>query len=306
MGTDRAASTGLLFAILTSIVSGFAIFVNKFAVGQSDATLFTLIKNALVVLALAAVALNVRELSGIFRDRSSAAAALLVSVFGGGVAFILFFRGLAVTSAVSANFIHKSMFVGTLALSAILLREKLSAGRLAISGALLTGNATFLRISGISFNHGDAMILAATAIWAAEAVVASKYLLPRAGAATVALLRLAGGLPVLLGYLLFFQKTSWALSLPALAWAGVGAGLLALYVTLYFSAIKGAGAFNTTAALAVSPVVTLLLVSAQAGRPLTLAQGIGSLVIAVSVSLLFFLEASGTELKLKWPQKAGD
>lgn len=272
---------GILFALGTALVSGVSIYLNKFAVGQTDPVLFSFLKNLLVALALGVFLVKLPDVKKAFSKRTALPLGY-VSLFSGGLAFILFFSGLKETTAVSANFFHKSMFLGVLALSIFLLRKNLSFRNLALSGALVLGNFLFWKVAKIAFNRGDLMILFATALWAGEAVLAEKYLFGLS-AKTLAFVRLTGGLPVFVGFLLFGRKTDWSIALNSFGWTLGTALLLLLYVIFYFSAIREIGAFTTTAVLSASPLVTYALSSGLSFS--TLFQGVGAGII---VGALFY------------------
>ncbi|MFH0962257.1 MAG: DMT family transporter [archaeon] len=276
---------GFLFALGAAATSGFSIYLNRFAVGQTDPVLFSFLKNLIVAVFLGLFLVrNIKSAKSAFSGKTALPLAY-VAFLSGGLAFLLFFLGLKETSAVSANFFHKSMFVFVLVASVFALR-KLSASRAAISAALLAGNFLFWRVANLSFNSGDLMILGATALWAGEALLAEKFLsgIP---AKTISFFRFAGGLPVLGAFLLFRRTTDWSIAFNSFGWTLALAGVLLAYSFLYFSAIKHFGAFSTTAVLSLSPLVTFAL-SSGISFP-TVSQGLGAgLVLAGALALFAF------------------
>jgi drug/metabolite transporter (DMT)-like permease len=283
---------GIILAILAAVVSGVSVYLNKFAASQTDAVLFSFAKNALVAVFLSLFLVNFAELKKVFSNRKNLPALSVVSLLGGGAAFILFFAGLKMTSAISANFIQKSMFLFVLPFSFLLLKKAPSGKQLGVAAALVKGNVLFWKLATVSFNLGDALILAAAAIWAAEAAVSEK-LLSGISASTLTFVRFAGGLPVFFAYLLS-KQTNWTLALNAPLWTFGLAGVLAVYSILYFSAIQRAGAFATTATLSIAPLVTILF----SGAGMSLAQSVGAAAIVGATAFLAF---SGTEA---WKAKA--
>jgi drug/metabolite transporter (DMT)-like permease len=270
---------GTILALLAAIVSGASVYLNKFAVGQTDAVLFSFLKNSFVLLLISPFLVDFSEI-GKALSRKNLPALSFISFLGGGAAFILFFLGLKETSAVSANFFHKSMFLLVLPLSLLLLRKAPSKKKIGIALALLAGNILFWKVANLGINAGDLMILGATLIWAAEAVLSEK-LLAGVSPSAITFFRFAGGVPVLFVYLLSTQ-TNWSLALSAPLWTLGLAGVLAIYSLLYFSAIQRVGAFTATAVLACAPLVTLVLT----GTGVSLAQTIGAAVLVGSVAFL--------------------
>jgi|GEM_PF-4045939 len=277
---------GILFALGAAIVSGVSIYLNKFVVGQTDPVLFSFLKNLLVAIVLGAFLVKFSDVKKAF-SKKTALPLGYVSLFSGGLAFLLFFLGLKETTAVSANFFHKSMFLGVLALSIFLLKKNLSFRNLAVSGAILAGNFLFWKVAKISLNYGDFLILGATLLWAGEATIVEKFL-SKVPARTLSLVRFAGGLPVLLSFLLFGKRTDWSIAFNSFQWTLGLAGVLLLYALLYFSAVKTSGAFATTAVLSASPLVTYAL-SSGLSFP-TLSQGFGAAIIVGALSYFLLSE----------------
>ena len=108
-GTQR----GVLLALATAAISGLSVYLNAFGVKLvSDAAVYTTAKNAVAALVLVTIAL----LLGARHEASSLAprprlGVLAIAVIGGSVPFVLFFSGLAVATAPTAAFIHKTMFI---------------------------------------------------------------------------------------------------------------------------------------------------------------------------------------------------
>ena len=118
---------GVALALATALISGVAIFVNSYAVKEiADAALFTTLKNSVAALALLGVTvLAARRPLPLPAGARTWMGMTLVGVFGGGVAFLLFFSGLAMASAPSAAFIHKTLFVWVALLAVPFLGERL-------------------------------------------------------------------------------------------------------------------------------------------------------------------------------------
>src|SRR5262249_45486785 len=94
-----------------------------------------------------------------------------VGVVGGSVPFVLFFEGLSRAEATQAAFIQKTLVVWVALLAVPLLRERVGVPHALAIGLLVAGQAWIAGHAGtIAFGQGEAMILAATLLWAVEVV----------------------------------------------------------------------------------------------------------------------------------------
>ncbi len=189
----------LLLIFSTALVSGISIFMNKFAVTGIDSTIFTFAKNitvALFLFSLIFLSTKFKEFS--LLKRKDWLKLILIGLIGGSIPFILFFRGLQLTSGAGASLIHKTMFVFVTVLAVIFLKEKLNKKVIVAMVLLLTGNYLLLRPSW-SFGLGDLFVLTATLFWALENTL-SKYVLKE----------LSGNIVVNVYFdLSWFHKQSW-------------------------------------------------------------------------------------------------
>jgi drug/metabolite transporter (DMT)-like permease len=152
----RERNIGLILAAGTAVISGISVFVNATAVkAVPDPAVFTTLKNLIAVAILFGLAMavvrpaEVRGISG--RDRSMLGA---IGVLGGGVAFLLFFSGLAMASAPTAAFIHKTMFIWVALMAGPFLTERLGPAPIAALGLLLAGQILILPPLGITWGTG--------------------------------------------------------------------------------------------------------------------------------------------------------
>ena len=102
--------TGLLLALATAGISGAAVFLNSYGVKAfGDATTYTTAKNVIAALVLLALigAMSARGQGAVLTRPSRRGqwwGLAVVGIFGGAIAFALFFEGLALSSAVDAAF----------------------------------------------------------------------------------------------------------------------------------------------------------------------------------------------------------
>lgn len=277
---------GVGLAVVAACISGLAIWLNGFAVKQvPDAAVYTTLKNvvaAVVLLALAAPMVRPADVRNV--DRSSWVGLTIVGVIGGGVAFLLFFTGLAMASAPSAAFLQKTMFVWVAILAVPLLGERLGLAQIAALAILVVGQALILPPRDIAWGTGETLILAATLCWAVEVVIVRRAL---RGVATpiVATGRLAIGLVVLVGYVTITGRTGGVLALGPQAWAWIllTGLILAGYVGLWFSALRRAPAAVVTSVLVGGAVITGALQALAKGGPPTFDLVLGYVLIATAV-----------------------
>src|SRR5665647_3795457 len=137
--------TGLLLALATACISGVAVFLNSYGVKAfGDASTYTPAKNvvAALVLVLLAGAMSTRRPGTVLtrpsRPRQWAGLAV-VGVFGGAIAFLLFFEGLARASSTDAAFLHKTLLVWVALLALPLLGERLGAVHVVAIALLVVG-----------------------------------------------------------------------------------------------------------------------------------------------------------------------
>src|SRR3972149_7017197 len=119
--------SGYYLVLATALVSGISIFMNKWAVEGLNPYLFTWSKNILVAVFLFSMILLMREWSDL-KEVKAKQWLLLISIglVGGSIPFLMFFKGLQMTSAANASFIHKTMFIYVAILAAIFLKERIS------------------------------------------------------------------------------------------------------------------------------------------------------------------------------------
>jgi drug/metabolite transporter (DMT)-like permease len=282
-------STGLALAAITATISGLSIFVNATAAKTvPDAVAFTTLKNTVAVVALvvlAALVVRPDELRAV--DRRDRAWLGIIGVVGGGIAFVLFFSGLAMASAPSAAFIHKTMFVWVALMAGPFLGERLGWAPLAALGVLLLGQALVLPPLGITWGAGETLIAAATILWSIEVVVA-KRVLARVRSPIVGVARLGIGLAVLVGFLVVTGRIGGMAGLDIVGWSWVGATglLLSGYVATWLAALKRAPATEVTSILVVGALVTAAITAVARGMvPEPIAVG-GYILVGLGVALV--------------------
>ncbi|MGV1037199.1 MAG: DMT family transporter [Candidatus Nanopelagicales bacterium] len=265
---------GIWLAVSAAIVSGFAVYINGFAVKNAPSPLsFTLAKNlvaaAIIGAILCATSARGKAAPALRELRPAQWLALLyVGVIGGGLAFALFFQGLAAANATESAFVQKSLIIWVAVLAVPVLHEKIGKRQLLAIGLLLVGQILLVgTLSGAKPGTLAALgqVLIATLLWAGEIVIVRRMLrsLPASLLGTV---RLGVGAVVLAIWLastyglgqLATMGSGWE-------WALLTGVILAGYVLTWFGALRRAEAVDVTAILVVGAFVTALLAMPSAG-----------------------------------------
>jgi drug/metabolite transporter (DMT)-like permease len=303
---------GMLVAGATALVSGVSVFVNSYGVHSfSSPALYTTAKNmaAVVFLALAATA-------GVWARRGNPStvgahfvtgerplarrhglgywlALAYVGVIGGGLAFVLFFNGLAVSTPASAAFWRDTMVLWVAALAVPILREKVEWWNYVAIAVLVVGEIVVAGgVGQLAFTRGECDVLASTALWAIEVVIARR-LLREMSPAALALVRMGVGAAALCGYLSATGALSNLLSLDGhqLGWVLATGLLLSVYVATWMTALARARALDVTSVLVASALITWLL-QLLAGTITPVTSSIGLTLIAAGAGLVIWAGAT--------------
>jgi len=300
---ENADGKGIALAYLTALVSGISVFANSFGVVTLDSTAYTFVKNALVAAILAAIALsagNWREILAI--NRKQALMLAFVGVIGGGVAFALFFAGLSMVSGAEGSFLYRLLFIFAAIIGVFMLKEKFSWNVAAGALAIIAGNFLLLGGAELALSTGALVVVAASALWAIEYAI-SKKALEALSPTTVAGARMGIGAIVLLAILVFQGKVGalGAISPQSFAWIAVATGLLMLFTTLWYSALKRTSLISATAAFTLGGPVSALLSFVFVGKALSIYSAAGLLLIAAGA--VFVVGTAETALAMDYAKE---
>lgn len=259
---------GLLLVMGTAFISGFSIFMNKFAVSIANPYIFTFSKNVTVALILiGAILFWKSSLSFSKLSRRQWISLVIIGIMGGSVPFLLFFKGLSMTSAVQGAFIHKFMFVFSSILAVIFLREKIN--KYFVSGAalLLLGNLIAVQNLRITLGAGDLLVFLAVLFWSAENII-SKIALRDLDGKTVAWGRMFFGSIFILIFLFASGQSSeiLSLSMKQFGWVAITSVFLFFYVLTWYNGLKLVSVSVATSVLVLGSVITTVLSSIYSGR----------------------------------------
>lgn len=257
-------SKGFQFALITALISGVSIFVNKFAVSAVGQPLaFTAFKNVLVGVLLIGILLATSKRHKLkFLTKKEKIYLVLIGVIGGSIPFYLFFTGISQIPAINAAMVHKTLVLWVIILAVPILKEKVSKMQVLAIALLFSSNLVIGGFKGFLFSTGELLILAATILWAVETIIAKKVL-PNVDPDIVAAARMCIGTIVLLGAMLLTNPSAFG-SVSALSLAQWGIVLVTVlfllgYVTSWYRALKFAPAIVVTAVLVSSTLVTNIL-----------------------------------------------
>lgn len=231
---------GYLLVLATAIISGFSVFLNKFGVSFSDPYIFTFSKNILVALLLTSVLLILKDYK-ILKSLKRKQWLILVAIglIGGSVPFLLFFKGLSLTTASGASFIQKTMFIWIFGLAIFFLKEKISTRLMLAGSTLMLGNALLLKTFDIELDAGAVLIFVATIFWAIENVV-SKHMLKELPAEIIMWSRMFFGSFFIFAFLMFNGQLNalGTLGYDQIVWIAITSILLFAYVATWYSGLK--------------------------------------------------------------------
>ena len=267
-----SAASGITWAIGTAIISGVAIWVNRFGVaawsGAGGSLPYTTIKNMVAALVIGLV---VWKVAPVAVDRQAVRrhwkGLTAIAVFGGAIPFALFFEGLSRATSTQAAFIHKSLLLWVAALAIPVLGEKVRTIHIFAIAALFGGQVALAGgVSELVVGTGELMILAATLFWSVEVIMAKRVLEDVPGG-IVGLARMGGGAVVLVVIGLISGATIpvASLGLEQIGWVLITGAVLAAYVYTWMNALSLAPAIDVTAVLVGSVIITALLDAGPAG-----------------------------------------
>jgi drug/metabolite transporter (DMT)-like permease len=286
---------GIYLAIATAVISGIAIFVNKFAVTVITPPLvFTTVKNLGVGMLILAILLVTKKLKLIKKlNKREWTYLIAIGIIGGSIPFYLFFTGLAQVPAANAAIINKTLIIWVAMLAIPLLKERISPLQIFAVILLFAANLFVGGFMGFTFLDGEFLILIATILWAIENVLAKKILptvdpdiltAARMGFGSIILLIASFVMaPVALGKVL-------ALNITQIFFVALSMIILLAYVSTWYRALKYAPATTVTSILVASTLVTNALSAIFITHKLDSFSLIQSLMVITGVAI-FWLAA---------------
>lgn len=285
---------GLILVFLTALVSGVSIFINAFGVKGINSTVFTFLKNSIVALLLISIIFGLKEFKTLKEVNTKDWLWLvLVGLVGGAIPFVMFFKGLQLSTGLVGSFIHKAMFIFVAILAVVFLKERLSWKVILPAVVLLGGNFLLLGITSFEFSAGTLLVIGATVFWSAENIL-SKSLLKRIAPKVLAFARLGFGSLFIMMYLMLTGDFSLigSLNIGQVSWILVSAPFLLMYVLTWYTGLRDVNVTTATSVLLLGSPITLMLSYLFLGKALTVLQVSGIiLLVAGVVSMTLLLES---------------
>ena len=253
---------GMILALCTALISGFSNFIAKIAVTSvKNPVIFTTLKNAVVACLLIGIILigrSRKELRSL--SKKSWVRMILIGIIGGSVPFVLYFTGLSHTTALSASFIHKTLFIWVALLAYFFTKERFSFFQAVAFFFLILGTAVLGGKGQLHFGKPELMILGATFLWAIENIIA-KHALKEVSSTLLAGSRMVFGSILLTGFVFLQGKQSLLVSLQPTQWLWtiIPAVLLLGYVLTWYAALKRAPVTLVTSLLVPATFITTML-----------------------------------------------
>lgn len=293
MMRTRDPRRGYVFAVLAMAASGVAIYVNSLGVRMfADSTLYTALKNSVTGLALLApfawsphARASLRRLT--VREMLLLA---LVAVIGGSLSYALYFRGLQMTTPVTASVIDHTQFLIVAALAAVFLGERFSAAIWAALLVLLAGLTIGIAAGAVRWDAGVILVSAATLLWAVDFVI-MKLLLRSVPPLIVMTFKMSAGSIILLLFVAASGGLGQVGTLTPLQWAFIAVtGVLLLVFTLSsVLGLRDASATAVTAIPAGSPIITTALVLVSRSSDVPPSRWLGLSLAFAAVLVIFIL-----------------
>ncbi|MFH1366558.1 MAG: DMT family transporter [Patescibacteria group bacterium] len=279
---------GYLLVISTAFISGLSIYLNKFSVSVINPYVFTTLKNVVVAVFLLSLILVFRKWEEIKKlTKKDALKLIAIGLIGGAIPFLLFFKGLSMTSAAKGGFIHKTMFLSVAILAVVFLKEKINKKLFLGILALLAGTLLLVKLTPSALNKGDLLVFLAVLLWSFEQIV-SKHVLKKLSGLTVAWGRIFFGSIFLLIFLGLTGQLNGLSHLTAsqISWTLLTAVLLIGYVITYYTGLKKLPVSVAACLLALGAPITVLLSLIFDRKIISLFEISGLLLISLGVFLV--------------------
>lgn len=282
---------GYFLVFLTALISGFAIFINKFGVSVVNPNIYTFLRVLTVAIFLTGLLLFLKDWRRL-KDLTKKQWLLLITIglVGGSIPFLLFFKGLSITNAAQGSFIHKTMFIWVALLATLFLKEKIDKKFLLGGLFLLLGSLILLKKLPYSFNQGDLLVFLASLLWATENTI-SKYVLRDLEGRIVAWARMFFGALFILIFLLATNQLPLisGLTLGQINWVLITAVILFGYVMTWYNGLKFIPVSQATVILLLGSPITTLLSFIQT-RQVSFQEIFSGLFIILGILLVFGLK----------------
>ena len=284
---ERKEIKGTTLAILTAMISGLAIPINKIFVVSMDPLIFTALRSLLIGIFFF-ILLSFKWNFSFKEFRKIKWKYLFAIAFiGGSLAFLFFFTGLKLTTSGRASFLHKTLPLYVLLLASVFLKEKITKKQLfsiflMFFGTILIYEAEITPSElWINPKLGDFLVVFATFLWAVENTIAKKAMIKGENNFVVSFARMFFGGLIIFSLILILGKTDLLFSIKSeqLLNIFISTFILTLYVTFWYWSISYINVSKASSLLLLSPVISLIFGYVLFKEPIPLIQIIGSAFI---------------------------
>jgi len=295
-------SCGTILAFLAAITSGFSIFLNKIFIVSLDPIIFTATRAILLGGIFFIFSLYKNGWKAKSFNKVPWKYLFAIGFIGGGIAFLLFFSGLKMTTSGRAAFLQKTLPLYVTPLAFFFLKEKIGKKQVAalllmLAGTVILSSSEITPSEFWSNPHfGDMLVVAATMLWAVENTISRKAILLGESNFIVSFGRMFFGALLLFGISLLYGKIYLLLSLPLVQWIYILISSVALfaYMLSYYWSMKYINVSKAATILSFSPVITLLLGISFLKEPVLSFQLIGSFIILAAAFLISRVKSETT------------
>mgnify|MGYP000014567734 FL=1 len=282
MVSNETKGTFLVF--LTALESGLAIIVNRYFVTKIDPLIFTVIRAFFIGLVFLIISLLQSNFNLKKFKRVSWKYLLAIGIIGGGIAFLLFFTGLKMTTGGRAAFLHKTLPLWASLLAFLFLKEKITREQLIAMFTMLLG-LSLMEYDNIpvDIRLGDLLVLLATILWAIENTIARKAMLLKETNWVVTFSRMFFGSLVLFSIMFLVGKINllFELTHQQIVYITVSAAMLTWYVLTWYWGLRYINLSKASTILLLSPVISLVAGYYFLNEPIFKLQIAGSMLILV-------------------------
>ena len=287
---------GTTAAIITAVISGFAIPLNKIFVVDLDPIVFAAIRALIVGAVFLAMSYAFhRDDLNLGRNKTKGfkslpwAYLLAIGLIGGCFAFMLFFSGLQLTDVGRAAFIHKTLPIWVTMFAYFLLREYVHRKQVFAMLIMLLG-VFFIIITPPNFNMfllpitlGDMLVLIATILWALEAIIARHAMLKNYHHFFISFGRMFFGGIFLFGAVVLLGRAPALFAIQPYQFVNIliSTAVLFGYVFFWYTSIHYIRVSKAATLLLLAPVISLLAGVFLLGESAPIIQLLGSALILI-------------------------
>jgi drug/metabolite transporter (DMT)-like permease len=285
---------GTFLVLCTAIISGFSIPLNKFLIIPLDPVIFTAIRAIIIGIGFFVLASIQSKFKYKKFKKVSWKYLLVIGFIGGGLAFLLYFTGLKLTTSGRAAFLHKTLPIYTIILAFLFLKEKITKKQVLAVFLMFVGTIILysaeINPSELWQNPslGDLLVILATFFWGIENTVAKKAMIKGESNFVVSFGRMFFGAIFLFGIVILLGKMDQLLTLTFEQTIRilVSTAILFGYVLTWYWGIKFINISKASPLLLLSPVVSLLIGMAWLGEPSPPPQLLGSVLILIGAYIV--------------------